>query len=219
LLPPSSHKVSEPFAAFIYNKKIIREPAIIKIIDMKKFCILLIALFMMNFATGQWVPQNSGTTTNLRSVYFTDEDTGFVLRENGIILKTVNGGTTWIMSTSGVSGELLSVFFTDKNTGYVVGDGGTILKTTNGGYPVGTNEITSRANTLIIYLNPASTILTIETPTNGFLSILNLSGQQFITRQITETKTQIDISTLPIGVYVVKQVGEKGVQVGKVIKQ
>jgi hypothetical protein len=47
---------------------------------------------------------------------------------------------------------------------------------------------------------------------------MNLSGQQLITRQITEPKTQIDISTLPSGVYIVKVIGEKGVQVGKFLK-
>jgi len=47
---------------------------------------------------------------------------------------------------------------------------------------------------------------------------MNINGEELITRQITEPKTQLDISTLPSGVYVVKLVGEKGVQVGKVVK-
>jgi hypothetical protein len=67
--------------------------------------------------------------------------------------------------------------------------------------------------------NPASTNITIEAPSPGHFSILNPNGQPLITRQVTEAKTVVDISTLPSGVYVVKLVGEKGVQVGKVIKQ
>ena len=55
--------------------------------------------------------------------------------------------------------------------------------------------------------------------TNKQLIILNLSGQELITRQITEPKTQIDISTLPGGIFFVKILGDKTVQAGKVIKE
>jgi len=57
---------------------------------------------------------------------------------------------------------------------------------------------------LLMYPNPATNKITVETfaiPTKSQLSIMNLSGQQLITRQIIEPKTQIDISTLPEGVY------------------
>jgi hypothetical protein len=46
-----------------------------------------------------------------------------------------------------------------------------------------------------------------------------VNGQPLITRQVTEPKTMEDISNLPSGVYLVKVVGEKGVQVGKFVKQ
>jgi hypothetical protein len=83
---------------------------------------------------------------------------------------------------------------------------------------IGVEFITSES-ALSFYPNPASTNITISTPAKGSLSILNLNGQQVITRQITEPKTQFNISALPSGVYVVKLVGEKGVQVGKIIKE
>jgi len=83
----------------------------------------------------------------------------------------------------------------------------------------GVNELTVSLESITVYPNPSSDKITFETPVEGYLSILNLNSQELITRQITEPKTQIDISTLPNGVYVVKLVGEKGVQVGKFIKQ
>ena len=48
----------------------------------------------------QWLPQNSGTTKQLKSVYFTNVDTGYAVGHNdtgdgGIILKTNNGGIDW----------------------------------------------------------------------------------------------------------------------------
>ena len=59
---------------------------------------------------------------------------------------------------------------------------------------------------------------TVSLPCKSTLSVLNLNGQPLLTRRVKETKTFVDISTLPTGVYMVKVVGERGVQVGKVIK-
>ena len=74
-------------------------------------------------------------------------------------------------------------------------------------------------NAFSIYPNPASSEVTIESITKGQLSILNLSGQPFITRQITEPKTQIVISNLPSGVYFVRVTGERTVEMAKFVKQ
>ncbi len=84
----------------------------------------------------------------------------------------------------------------------------------------GINE--PKESTFSLYPNPAFTQLTIETlqtQTQSQLSIMNLNGQQLITRQLTESKTQIDISNLPSGVYFVRLTGERMVEIGKIIKQ
>ncbi|MBK6347308.1 MAG: T9SS type A sorting domain-containing protein [Bacteroidales bacterium] len=53
--------------------------------------------------------------------------------DNGIILRTTNGGTTWVPQNSGTTFRLLSVSFTGPNLGTVTGENGTILRTINGG--------------------------------------------------------------------------------------
>jgi hypothetical protein len=73
-------------------------------------------------------------------------------------------------------------------------------------------------NACSVYPNPACTEVTIESTTKGQLSILNLSGQQLITRQITEHKTQLDISALPVGVYFVMIMDEKKIVVREILK-
>jgi hypothetical protein len=70
-----------------------------------------------------------------------------------------------------------------------------------------------------MYPNPSSDKMIIETTKKGRLFILNLRGQQLLYQEITKSKTQLNISTLPSGSYIVKLVSEKGVQVGKFIKQ
>ncbi|MHC1777704.1 MAG: YCF48-related protein [Lentimicrobium sp.] len=100
---------------------------------MRKLIILLVALVSMNGAMGQWFPQNSGTTNNLNSVYLTDVNTGYVVGDSGIILKSIDGGNSWAIQSSGTFANLFSVQFTDSLTGYAVGDSSIILKTIDGG--------------------------------------------------------------------------------------
>ena len=84
-------------------------------------------------AHAQWTPLTSGTTHNLRSVYFVTPATGWVVGDSGTILKTSNAGSTWSAQSSGTRNNLRAIRFTDVNTGWVVGDSGTRLKTINGG--------------------------------------------------------------------------------------
>jgi hypothetical protein len=80
----------------------------------------------------------------------------------------------------------------------------------------------SHSGIFSIYPNPSSTQVTIETtaiPTQSHLSIVNINGQELMTRQITEAKTQLDISNLPGGVYFVRMTSERTVDVGKMIKR
>lgn len=69
----------------------------------------------------------------LHSVYFADQNNGWIVGGAGTILKTTDGGDTWIYKLSSTSYDLNSVHFIDIYTGWAVGRSGTILKTTNGG--------------------------------------------------------------------------------------
>jgi photosystem II stability/assembly factor-like uncharacterized protein len=93
----------------------------------------LAIVLIFPFASAQWVKQNSGTTKTLYGVYFTDRNTGTVVGDSGIMLRTTNGGAAWIAQSSGTAASLSSISFVDANIGTVVGDSGIILRTTNGG--------------------------------------------------------------------------------------
>jgi len=102
---------------------------------MKRILTIIIMAAFSFFVNAQtaWTPQNSGTMYNLKSVFFTGANTGYVVGANGTILKTTNGGSTWIAQTSGTNNTLNAIFFIDANIGFAVGDGGVLLKTINGG--------------------------------------------------------------------------------------
>ncbi|MBE0647023.1 MAG: T9SS type A sorting domain-containing protein [Bacteroidales bacterium] len=173
-----------------------------------------------------WTTNECGPalSSSFSDVCFTDVSTGYAIamttNETGIIYKTNDGGDSWSPNFgSGLEGTYYnSVFFPCVDTGYVVGTNGTILKTTNGGLPVGIKNPPLFTEYLMIYPNPASTTITIETPSKCSLSILNFTGQQLLQQGITESTTTLDVSGLPSGIYVVKLAGEKGMQVGKFIK-
>ncbi len=94
---------------------------------MKQFCILLIALLLATGAIAQWAAQNSGTTKDLYSVYFTDVNTGYAVGDSVTILKTIIGRMIWPPKESVTLMKLNSIYFLDSNTGYSVGDGGIIF--------------------------------------------------------------------------------------------
>jgi photosystem II stability/assembly factor-like uncharacterized protein len=168
-----------------------------------------------------WLSMPSGTSDGLKSVCFADQNTGYAVGDNGTILVTLNGGTDWAIEYSGTTNDLHSVFFTDVNTGYAVGDNGVVLKTSNGG-GVGMNNAFFASKQLNIYPNPAHGIITVEVPRktqNALLSISDVRGNKLTECQATVQKTLVDISALPKGVYFIRLINEKTVQMGKIIKE
>ena len=70
-----------------------------------------------------------------------------------------------------------------------------------------------------VYPNPANDNITIETPPPSTIEISNIEGQLIKTLAASGTKTNIDVSALPCGVYVVQVKTEKGVAVRKFVKE
>ncbi|MFA5012328.1 MAG: YCF48-related protein [Ignavibacteria bacterium] len=108
---------------------------------MKKFLVIMI-LLICNIVSSQpgWYSQNSETNRNLKSLYFVNSNTGWVVGDS-IVLKTTNGGQNWISQTLPVQATINSVHFLNENTGFLAGDnnyysyviGTYVFKTTNGG--------------------------------------------------------------------------------------
>jgi photosystem II stability/assembly factor-like uncharacterized protein len=84
----------------------------------------------------------------LESVFFINEDTGFVSGDQ--YLRTTNSGLNWEL----FSGSGRSIYFTDSYTGYRTGGGGIITKTTNTGlnWTVQNGNVSSSLNS-IYFLN------------------------------------------------------------------
>ncbi len=107
----------------------------------------LFSLMMMLFAVGlsmvsypltaqSWEPLASGSVVdpsiNLNDVFFTDRETGWIVGDQGTILKTVDGGGNWSQQASPTDQWFNAVYFVDSLTGWITGYG-TLLGTKNGG--------------------------------------------------------------------------------------
>lgn len=69
---------------------------------------------------------------NLESIYFTDATTGYIAG-NGVVLKTINSGSTWTVSHTANNKNYTKVVFTGLNTGYAYDADGTLVKTIDAG--------------------------------------------------------------------------------------
>lgn len=79
-----------------------------------------------------WTPSSFHGNTYY-DLFFTNDQTGYAVGEDGEISMTENCGKDWTVLNSGTDKYFRSVFFTDVNTGFVVGNNAIILKTTNSG--------------------------------------------------------------------------------------
>lgn len=86
----------------------------------------------------RWVPQTSPASQEINDVYFFDENIGFAVGNNKVIIKSTDGGRNWASVVSEVNNyNLNSIFFINSTLGYAAGSNlsgnGYILKTTDGG--------------------------------------------------------------------------------------
>jgi hypothetical protein len=107
-----------------------------------------------------------------------------------------------------------------------VGVHGTILKTTNGGAShVGIRELQQNKG-LKIYPNPAIEKITIELPetlnnSNASLSISGVDNEELILLEVSGSKMEINVRSLPPGVYFIKLISNDKntpIGVGKFVK-
>ena len=87
----------------------------------------------------EWKKLLSPVSSNLTSLSFINDTTGWASGESGIIVKTSDGGRSWQIQNSNVSSFITDIHFIDENYGWAVTVSeifpfnNIILKTTNGG--------------------------------------------------------------------------------------
>jgi len=136
-------------------------------------------------------------------------------------------GNQWYNSSSGLIAGATDQQYMPTQTGsyYVVvtDSNGCSSLISNSIYFINTDIANSKSNrTFEIYPNPANnqiTVITANDNQQNLLSVFNINGKVLIIKHIEKNTTEIDVSTLPSGVYFVKIVNNTGVDIGKFIKE
>lgn len=162
-------------------------------------------------------------TNYYASVYFTDNNTGYIPIVNsstfaGKIYKTTNSGANWLLQQA-LDGYAGSIMFINSNTGFACGGGAKIWKTTNAGGPIGiqpiSTEIPSTFSLSQNYPNPFNPVTKIqfEVPKSGIvnISVYDMLGKGIATLvnqqlQPGTYETDWDASSYSSGVYYYKMV-------------
>ncbi|HJU92340.1 MAG TPA: YCF48-related protein [Pyrinomonadaceae bacterium] len=86
----------------------------------KALLILLLVASPVLAQSGTWARQPSGTMAWLRSVFFIDQNRGWLVGSKGTLLQTTDGGNTW-KARSAPSGDVVrDIFFIDDRNGWIV---------------------------------------------------------------------------------------------------
>jgi hypothetical protein len=114
------------------------------------------------------------------------------------------------------------MFFNNADTGYAVGANGTILKTSTGGIWTGISEKPLAGN-LKITPNPAKEKITIDFPEqssnmNGKVTVCSAAGLEVIRQQVQGSAIQLNVGSLPAGIYFVAMMKQGKTEYGKFIK-
>jgi photosystem II stability/assembly factor-like uncharacterized protein len=70
--------------------------------------------------TGPWSRQRSGSIAWLHSLFFLDQNRGWVIGSKGTLLATSDGGNTWVSKSLPTPDVLRDIFFVDENNGWLV---------------------------------------------------------------------------------------------------
>lgn len=138
---------------------------------------------------------SSGVSNHLESIYFLDNNLGFIVGQNGRIIKSTNGGNNWVAKSSGTTSNLRSVYFVDTQIGFAVGTNGTIIKSTNGGE--NWVNITSGVTTTLNDIKFSSLSNGLAVGNNGVILKTTNGGSNWIPQISGTTDSIFSISYIP----------------------
>ncbi len=76
---------------------------------------------------------NNGNYNQFGAICAMDDNQVYVILDDGIFLKSTDGGVIWMEYNTGVSGYFFDMVFYSNDIGFAVGTNGSVIKTINGG--------------------------------------------------------------------------------------
>ncbi len=139
------------------------------------------------------------------SIFFRDENVGYLSGVNGVIAKTIDGGQSWTFGTTYTTTFLSSVAFQNEGVGLSVGINGTILRIEEGDIINNTMYLSQEISSLKIHPNPANDAIFINSDRisdQSLFQIFDLNGKRLLYVDDLNNGQPINIKPLPVGVYI-----------------
>ncbi len=121
------------------------------------------------------VYRDSSQPKRISSIFFTDDNTGYITKEYGNFMKTTNGGIDWIILGEGIG----TLFFFDANTGFSSGGTNAIQRTTDGGLswsPMKNNNILTGVRKIDFINSLTGWVLGSGYPNNSYYMMRTTTG-------------------------------------------
>lgn len=153
--------------------------------------LLLLLLLFQAETKSEWQKIDLKSFAWLRSIYFVDQNYGFIVGNKGVFFETLNGGENWYPKTIASEDDILDVYFLDRQTGWLLCERNRfhfpslspsyILKTSDGGLSWQKIEIEGEKRRLSKFAESK----------NGNLLIVGESGALYELSEGKLTKIQI----------------------------
>jgi len=166
-----------------------------------------------------WTPVNTGFFNyEITSLAVKGNQTFAASRIKGVYLST-NNGSNWAAWNSGFSTyPMVQSLLVIGDTIFAGTLGNGVWKTSTSALN-GIEKINNNESNILVYPNPATNNLTIESLQKSIIEISNIQGQKILQQSIQKGKTDIDISELAKGVYIFRLCSNDKTDVTKILKE
>lgn len=148
-----------------------------------------------------------------REVYFVDEQNGWVIGKDGLVLSTTDGGNTWSVGNCGYSNDLISISALDTENCWIGSTGGKYLELDPNAVDcssVNINHLNLGDHHLLVFPNPAAESVMISlsesglTKENNRIVIYNNLGQNIFESNILNESLSINTTAWSSGIYLIQ---------------
>ena len=100
-----------------------------------------------------WVSEDLGVEASFEEIFFVNTNVGYIVGENDIFLKTINGGASWSVDTvNSMFNWLKTCYFINPDTGWVAGTYGEVYYTQDGGNSWQDRSVTASSGTEVSHI-------------------------------------------------------------------
>lgn len=183
-------------------------------------------VFLSTDNGANWMPVNSGLTNLVIHTLCTGgswlpagEQGIFAGTDDGVFLST-NNGASW--TPIGLSNNIINALAASDSTIFAGTDSNGVWQQTLSNFPLGIKETPASPSTLFtLYPNPVSEGTVQLAFSDGLIGskmeMYNITGQMLFSQTIESTKTTLDISALPAGIYSVSLISANGMLTQKLV--